>query len=452
MRRRYAIVGLGGRHIMYREAVLRTFADRCELAAVCDVNPGRVRLAQQAAEADGSRVPGYGAEAFDRLLAETRPDVVIVTSRDSTHDTYIVRALEAGCDVITEKPMTIDAARCRRILEACRRTGRHITVTFNYRYAPARTQVKELLLSGVIGEVLSVDFHWLLDVHHGADYFRRWHRQKAHSGGLLVHKATHHFDLVNWWLSTVPERVYAEGHRRFYTPATAQRYGLTRRAERCHGCPDAARCPFFLDLERYPNLKRLYLDCESYDGYLRDRCVFSEDIDIEDCVTVTVAYRSGAKMSYSLNAFMPWEGYIVAFNGTRGRLEHKCEETVYINADGSVPGALRREGTWIRIYPHWRPAYEVPVREADGGHGGADPVMLQYLFTPDQQPPDPLFRAADERAGAFSILTGIAANHSLREGRPVSLSELVSDLQLPLFPPMPQGDEPLPGKPTPQGG
>jgi predicted dehydrogenase len=77
-------------------------------------------------------------------------------------------------------------------------------VTFNYRYSPFRSQVKELLMSGEIGDVLSVDFHWLLNTVHGADYFRRWHSNKAISGGLMVHKATHHFDLVNWWLSDMP--------------------------------------------------------------------------------------------------------------------------------------------------------------------------------------------------------------------------------------------------------
>ena len=88
-------------------------------------------------------------------------------------------------------------------------------------------------MSGAIGDVLSVDFHWMLDTSHGADYFRRWHGEKENSGGLMVHKSTHHFDLVNWWLSSIPEAVYASGHRKFYTPHQADRYGLTNRADRC---------------------------------------------------------------------------------------------------------------------------------------------------------------------------------------------------------------------------
>lgn len=420
---------------MYRDSALDKFADTSELVGLCDRNRGRLNLAVREALEKGVTVPGYDADGFERMIDETKPDCVIVTTMDCFHDYYICRTMELGCDVITEKPMTTDEKKCRRILETQRKTGKKCTVTFNYRYAPPRTQVKELLLSGVIGEVLSVDFHWVLDTHHGADYFRRWHRNKENSGGLIVHKATHHFDLVNWWLSTVPERVYASGHRRFYVPDTADRiYNLTKRGERCHGCPEAEKCPFRLDMAGNEGLRRLYLDCERHDGYYRDKCVFGEEIDIEDSMNLVVDYANGVKMAYSLNAFNPWEGYIISFNGSRGRLEHKCEETVYINADGTVPGALKKEGTWIRIYPHWEAACEVEVWSAEGGHGGADPVMLRYIFDPEGQPKDKYLRAADQRSGAWSILVGVAANHSMAEDRPVRIDELVQDIGMPDYP------------------
>lgn len=442
--KRYAIVGLGGRHEMFRDAVVSDFAETSELVALCDLNPGRVVLSQRhAREKGGKDVPGYSADQFDAMISECKPDTVIVATRDREHDDYICRAMELGCDVITEKPMTIDAERCKRTLETQKRTGRKVTVTFNYRYAPPRTQVKALLMQGVIGNVLSVEFEWLLNVHHGADYFRRWHRNKENSGGLMVHKSTHHFDLVNWWLSTVPETVYAMGHRKFYTPETADRYGLTDRTERCHTCPEAGRCRFVMNLAENELQRTLYLDNEEHDGYFRDRCVFSSEMDIEDNMNVIVGYRNGAKLSYSLNAFLPWEGYTVRFNGTRGRLEHKCEESVYTNADGTIPGALNKEGTWIRVYPHWKPAYEVDLWEAEGGHGGADPVMLKYIFDPDAQPKDEYVRAADQRAGAWSILTGIAANVSMAENRAISVDELLPGLDLPHYPAMPGTDEPL---------
>jgi len=446
-RKRYALVGVGSRSGMYRDAVLKTYAQHAELVGFCDLNPGRLRLAQaRAREAAGVDVPIFAATNFDRMVRDTRPDVVIVTTKDAAHDRYITRALELGCDVMTEKPMTTDEKKCRAILDTQRRTGRNCLVTFNYRYSPPRTQVKELLMSGVIGQVLSVDFHWLLDTNHGADYFRRWHSRKENSGGLLVHKATHHFDLVNWWLSAVPVTVQAHGQRVFYTPQMAKRLGLQGHHERCLTCPEKGRCAFFLDLAGNRNLKELYLDHERHDGYFRDRCVFRPDIDIEDTMSVIVRYNTGATMSYSLNAFNAWEGYIIAFNGTQGRLEHKMEEAVYVSGDGSVPGAVKKEGTYIRIYPLRAPAYEIPVWSGEGSHGGGDRVMLDDLFLPEKRA-DKYLRAADHRAGAYSILTGIAANHSLASGRTVEIADLIPHVPLPDYPAMPTHADAVPMPP-----
>lgn len=444
VKKRYAQVGVGSRSMMYSRAVVEQFADTSELVGLCDTNPGRLALRQNWARERGVDVPVYEASEFDAMISESRPDTVIVTSMDSTHDHYICRAMELGCDVITEKPMTTDEQKCQRIIDTQKATGRQCRVTFNYRYSPPRTQMKHLLMSGVIGDILSLDFHWLLDTHHGADYFRRWHRRKANSGGLMVHKATHHFDLINWWLSLVPETVYAVGSRDFYTPQQAQRYGLTRRGHRCTGCPEADRCAFHLDLTSAPDLQALYVSNEAYDGYYRDRCVFSDEIDIEDSMQVTVSYSGGVRMSYSLNAFMPWEGYVVTLNGSKGRLEHKCEETVYVSGDGTVPGELMTEGTTIKVIPHFGTPYTVPVWTAEGGHGGGDLPLLSDLFAAEKEKAlDPYMRAADQRAGAYSILTGVAANRSMATGQPVGIADLVHGLEWPDYPRMPARDEPI---------
>jgi predicted dehydrogenase len=263
------------------------------------------------------------------------------------------------------------------------------------------------------------------------------------SGGLMVHKASHHWDLVNWWLSAVPVSVQASGKREFYTPQMAKRLGLKSHYERCHTCPEKQTCAFELDLARSQQMKSLYLDCEQYDGYYRDRCVFRPDIDIEDTMNVLVAYDSGVTLCYSLNAFNAWEGYVVVFNGTKGRLEHKMEEQVYLFGDGTTPGAVKREGTYIRIYPLRAPAYEVEVWKGEGGHGGGDDVMLNDIFNPDRQP-DKYLRAADQRAGAYSMLVGAAANKCFASGMPVKISDLVSDIGRPDYPPMPAHSDPVP--------
>ena len=441
--KRYAQVGCSSRGTMYRDAILGDYAEFCELVGLCDINPGRLQLYVDAARQRGVDVPGYPAEDFDRMIAETKPDCVIVTTKDCWHDEYICRAMEFGCDAVTEKPLTTDEHKCQRIIDTQRKTGKKCTVTFNYRYSPARTQVKDLLMAGAIGDILSVDFNWLLDTRHGADYFRRWHRNKENSGGLLVHKATHHFDIVNWSLSSIPVSVFARGDRKFYTPKTATRYGLTNRSERCLDCPESDKCPFHLDLRAYPELRALYLDNEQYDGYFRDRCVFSDQIDIEDSMQLVVTYDNGAQMSYSLNAFMPWEGMIISFNGSKGRLESVTRESVYISGDGTVPGELQVEGTTLRVFPHFKAPYEVEIWRGEGGHGGGDVRLLDDIFLPNPKE-DKYLHAADQRAGAYSILTGIAANRSIETGREILISDLVQNIGQPDFPPMPSPDEPLP--------
>jgi predicted dehydrogenase len=443
-RRRYVHVGLGSRARMYQEAIQKTYRDSTEMVGLCDLNPGRLELARQRCAANGATVPpGYVAADFDRMLRETKPDVVIVTTVDGTHHDYIVRSLEAGCDVITEKPMTTNAAKCQLILDAVKRTGRHCRVAFNYRYTPSRTQVKELLMGGAIGDILSADFNWLLNTNHGTDYFRRWHSHKENSGGLMIHKATHHFDLVNWWLGAVPETVHAAGKRDFYTPVMAKRLGLQGHHERCHTCPEQKRCGFFLDLAADAALKELYLDQEHYDGYFRDRCVFRPDIDIEDTMNVIVKYDTGATLSYSLNAFNAWEGYMIAFNGTKGRLEHSIVEQVYAVDAASAHPVIKAGGITTRIVPMRGAAHTIVPREGPGGHWGGDPVMLEDLFLPNP-PTDACLRASDEHGGAWSCLIGAAANISFATGQPVRVAGLVTGLLRPPTAPMPSPEAPVP--------
>lgn len=425
----YIQVGLGGRHRMFRQALTGKHCDHARLKAVCDSNPGRLAFAQsQAEEEGGNHVAAYLATDFDRMLAEIKPDCVIVTTPDWTHDDYIVRSLEAGCDVLTEKPLTIDAPRLQRIIDAQKKTGRNITVTFNYRFTPPRTQLKDLLDSGAIGEVTGITFDWNLDHRHGADYFRRWHREKKNSGGLEVHKSTHHFDLVNWWLSSVPETVYATGGRRFYRPETADKLGLKGRAPRCRDCR-VNNCSFRLDMSAIENIKRLYLDCEEHDGYFRDQCIFAAEIDIEDTFRVQAQYRNGAVLNYSLTAFSAWEGYAITFYGTDGVLAHKYVETSTIN--GANLATHRAEQVETTLTKFGQEPQPIDVWQGEGEHGGGDPVMLDMLFDPARAAEDRWRRQADFRAGGWSILTGIAANRSLIEKGPVIVADLINGLEVP---------------------
>ncbi|MBP2437634.1 Gfo/Idh/MocA family protein [Microbacterium amylolyticum] len=433
-RLRYAIIGTGSRAQMYLDAIATTHADVAELVAWSDTNPGRL---------DWSRAqhPGLGTPArfdTDDIAGAVRAhaiDRVIVTTPDVTHAHYVVAALEAGADAIVEKPLTTTADGLRSIADAAERTGRSVTVTFNYRYSPRNAALKNIVASGEIGEVTSVDFSWMLDTSHGADYFRRWHRDKSTSGGLLIHKSSHHFDLVGWWLDDVASRVFASGGLRFYGADNAAARGLGERPDR--GSADSSLSDrFTLDMRNDDKLRGLYLDQEHHDGYLRDRDVFSGGITIEDNLALIVDYARGATMSYSLNAHSPWEGYIVAINGTQGRAELTVvERGATLAGDGKDvvvdPSATpddvtatdtRPEGERLVVQKHFSPAEEIPIPRGEGGHGGGDAKLLHDVFVGTR--PDPLGFRADWSDGARSVVVGLAGNRSLADRVPVTITEL----------------------------
>lgn len=421
----FAIVGTGSRAGMFVRAITATFKNHCRLVALCDVSQTRMDWYNGRLE---SPVPTYKAADFEHMIRETKPDTMVVTTVDATHHEYIIRALELGCDVISEKPMTTDETKTKGIFDAVERSGKSLRVTFNYRYAPAYTKVREVVASGVIGRLLSVNFMWLLDTRHGADYFRRWHREKENSGGLLVHKATHHFDLINWWLGSHPKEVFAMGDLLFYGKVNAEARGETYRYKRYTGEAAAKDDPFALFLNKNEAMKGLYLEAEAETGYLRDRNVFGEPIDIEDTLNVTARYKNGALLSYNLVAYSPWEGMKVAITGDRGRVELEVVEAVeHLKSDAERDVAASKSAfkqTDLRVYPIFKSPYKVEIPNAEGGHGGADPLMLEQIFHPNA-PTDPFNRAASHIDGAASILLGIAANRSLETAHLIQVDDLL---------------------------
>jgi predicted dehydrogenase len=439
--KRYAVVGTGARARMYIEALAGPYPG--EIVAWCDPNGVRMTFYEEALRLAGRRAPArYQPGQFDALLARERPDVVIVTSPDHTHPAYAAAALRAGCGVITEKPVATSTEGARLLADAARAAPGELVVTFNYRYAARNRELRRVIAEGAIGAVTSVHFEWMLDTVHGADYFRRWHREKGASGGLLVHKSSHHFDLVNWWIDDVPAEVYARGALRFYGDMNAKERGLGERPERSFGSRRPGADPFALDLAGDDRLRRLYLEAEAQDGYIRDRDVFSPGVTIEDNAAVLVSYASGAFLTYSLNAHSPWEGYRVSVNGNAGRAELTVVERGQVRsaADGGISGRpaidpmtadeprspdrdqVRPAGERLVVQRHWEAAREVPLPAASGHHAGGDERLLDAIFRPGT--PDPLGQRAGYVEGLRSAAVGLAANKSIATGQVVSIAEL----------------------------
>ena len=241
--KRFVLVGCGQRGCdMFAKPITADFKGEAQLCGVFDKNHLRAKVVSEKC----GGVPVF--DDFEAMIKQTKPDTVIVATVDATHHIYEIRAMEMGCDVISEKPMTTDVEKCRDILEAEKRTGKHVTVTFNCRFMPVFKKIKELMVQKTVGDIHSVHLEWLLDTTHGADYFRRWHKRLENSGGLLIHKATHHFDVVNWCIDDTPKVVSAFGDLCFYGPKRRER------GERCLTCAYKKPASFISILK--PNITR----------------------------------------------------------------------------------------------------------------------------------------------------------------------------------------------------
>lgn len=430
MKKRYAICGVSGRALgMFAKPITTTFSQSCEIVGLLDRDSKRFELFETRFP-DLTPVKTYGESEFDRMVDETKPDVIIVAGRDDSHAKYIIAALRRDLDVITEKPMVTTGEDCRKVLDAEQASKGTVTVTFNYRYAPIHTKIKELIMEGKLGRVTSIDLNWYLDTHHGSSYFKRWNRLRELSGGLSIHKSTHHFDLVNWWIDQRPVEVFAYGALNYYGP-DSELNPSKEDGRHCETCIHTEDCAYYSRWnsrkERFQvpddHLESLVEDGKKYQytNYRPDQCIFDSEINIEDTYSATVKYNRGALLSYSVNFSLPYEGYRLAINGTKGRLE-----TVEYHAPGRTPFPTPKQT--IDYFPLFGSKETIHVVHREGSHGGGDPLLLEDLFMgEDRRRPYKILSGALD--GAYSVSTGEAVWKSVKEHRPITIDEVLAKQQ-----------------------
>lgn len=419
------LVGTGVRGTSFwGKRLVENYSDIIEFVGLSDINPGRLEYGKKYI---GVNCPTF--TNFEKMIMETKPDLVIVTTKDSTHHEFIIKGLEMGCDVLTEKPLTIDEDKCQAIIDAEERSNKKLIVGFNYRWSPYPTKVKELLMKNSIGELRSVDFHWYLNTYHGASYFRRWHGLRNSSGTLWIHKATHHFDLLNWWIDSDPAEVFAYGDLEYYGE------NGPFRGDKCRTCSHKSECKFYWDITESKRDMDLYVNNENYDGYIRDNCLFRKEINIYDKMSAQVKYKNNVILNYSLTTYSPYEGWKVALNGTEGRIDAWLDipfmKSVNVSQaemharEMDQSGNDKAEFEPIIVHKLWKDYETVKVPIERGGHGGGDSRLQDKIFR-DPEVKDPFDRAAGLRDGVMSILIGIAARKSIESGEPIKTAELTT--------------------------
>ncbi|MBS4207840.1 Gfo/Idh/MocA family oxidoreductase [Bacillus sp. FJAT-50079] len=422
----FAICGVSNRAMsMFIQPLVTEFSERNQIVGLLDSDLRRIDICKERFP-ELAAANSYKDGQFEQMIQETKPDAIIVVSRDDTHIDYILKALAKDIDVITEKPMVTTSKDAVKVLEAEKKSKGKVTVAFNYRYSPYHRKIKEMVLEGKIGRVTSVDLNWYIDTYHGASYFKRWNRQREFSGGLSIHKSTHHFDLVNWWIDQYPEEVFSYGALNYYgpdgelnpDPSTDNRY--------CGTCHVQNDCDYYMrwnprtlqSAVKDDHIKMDEMNDKQYTGYRPDQCIFDSEINIEDTYTATVKYNKGALLSYSINFSVPYEGYRLAINGTKGRIE-----TQEWHAPSRVPFEVPEQT--IDYYPLFGSKEIIHVVQTPGGHGGGDPILLNDIFL-GVDPRRNYEILAGAEAGAYTIAVGEGVWKSAKENRPIKIEELLN--------------------------
>ena len=415
---RFVIAGTGNRGLAcFAKGLLgfagkgpASFPERAELVALVDTNLTRARIAAGELRRPDMPVCGTVTEAQKK----THADWCIVTTPDWTHADVVVESLQAGLNVVVDKPLATSAWECDRIIDATKRTGKKALVAHNMRYMDWTLKAAKLVRAGEIGRVIFVEAAELLDLNHGGSYFQRWHSDFTKSAGLMTHKCCHYLDVLCWILDDQPLEVNARGGRSFYRERPDLNHG-----KRCLDCPISDKCVHYFDMDRWDGVyRRIYKEAEDEDGYIVDQCVFSDRHTINDYESVNIRFQGGAMACFSLVTFAPREHCYYRLTGTQGRIEM---------GTGSTDGKA-----YLRIIRPDKTVEQIDVAGDRGlhGHDQADQLLIADILGLGRC--DPLQKAEPWEAKRAVLIADLAARSVAAAGRPVWADEAGRD-----FPPAP---------------
>ena len=402
------------------------FSASSELVGILDIDRERVQVFNANM---GLNIPFFDASCgVDNFLEECRPDVLLVAGPDYTHEEHIIAGLNHGLRVIAEKPAGISCEQMSTVLEAENKSRGALVVAHNARYNTQLALVRDLIAKGEAGRITNIEYVYNLDTFHGSSYFFRWNRERSKSGGLSIHKGVHHFDVLSWLIGSPPEVVFAFGALNYYGPTGAWNPNS--------GSPDLLplsevrrRCPYFsknYSRNHSPDAGRpgtgwdaLQLPYRSQ--YPDDAYIYDAEVDIEDTYSAVLQYRNGASVSYSCNFSTPEEGYSLAINGTRARIE--VSRTIHPDPMHSGPSEIKPEV--VRVIPLFGESKEIEVPRFEGGHDGSDPIIQRDLFDKIGERSRQLNLPADSYDGALAVACGEGIWRSIAEKRPFTIKELL---------------------------
>ena len=406
------IIGCGNRGRTYA-GYARKFPKGMKVVGVSDILEHRANYL-----GDQHNVPqemrfGHFREVF--ASGKKLADAVVIATPDDRHYEPCMKALALGYDVLLEKPVAPTAKECKAIREMTKKTGRVVAVCHVLRYAPYFMALREVVRSGVIGDVVNIQHMEPIQYAHMAhSYVRGNWRREDETTPIILAKSCHDLDILRWIIDKPCKHISAEGWLSFFkaenAPKGAPKYCTD-------GCPHQKECPydavdiytrqkkhlgvFDLHGSKDPELIMSRLKDPRYNSYAR--CVFHCDNDQPDHYVAIMAFDGDVTASFSMDAFSPKGGRRTRIMGTMG----------YIEGDGkefTVTDFLTRKPRVWNMNVAEIPEY------AQSGHGGGDLRLVRdWLEAVDRHDPAHLSSSID--VSIESHLMGFAAERSRRTGK-----------------------------------
>lgn len=381
-----ALAGLGSRGKDTYAHAAEAYPDKMEITAIADINPRKV---QMVAERYG--IPkGYCYSSAEEMLKEPRlADVMFITTQDRQHVEQAIAALRKGYHLLLEKPISPDLDECREIVKVAKECGRKVVVCHVLRYTPVYRKVKEILDSGVLGDIVNINASENVGWYHMAHSFVRgnW-RNSEESSPMILQKCCHDMDLYLWLAGKKCKSLSSFGSTYLFKKENAPE-GCTARC--LDGCRVKESCPYdaeaiYLDSDRigarkgkagWPlNVLTEIPTPESVEKALRTgpygRCVYHCDNNVVDHQVINMNMTDGSTMSFSMCGFTADFARHAQFCGTKGEMK-------------VTMGSLDVEDDLIEVSLYGTKIKTEVFRAVDlaadfSGHGGGDLVMVEEFL------------------------------------------------------------------------
>ncbi len=308
------------------------------------------------------------------------PDVdwVMIGSWNGLHASQSIRALQAGKNVFCEKPLATTLEDCLAIRDAVDESGCAFAFGLVLRYSTHYQKIREIIDSGRLGTIISMEFNETLAFNHGGHIFGNWRKDKEVSGGHMLEKCCHDLDLANWYADSVPTKVASFGGQNFFVPENAKR--IDEIGPNVDGLPAYKSWTTFCNDPHHP---------------------FLGGGNVLDNQVVILEYANGIRATFhtNANAAIPERRfYILGSHGSlRGDLFCGTIETASIGWDSTI---------------------ETLDLGVSDGHGGGDATMSRHLIQTflGQAPP-----LASVREGLVSAITAFGIDEACRDSKVVDL-------------------------------